>query len=287
MRELLLDTPRGRLAALRHGEPGRGPRLLALHGWLDSAASFIPLAAALPECELVALDFPGHGHSDPRPAGTWYHLPDYLDDVAAALDALGWDRCVLLGHSLGGAVAALYAAALPEQAERLVLVESLGPLPFRRGTGAETLQAALAARRRAGAKAPRVYPDLAAAIAARRAANGLSEAAARLLVERGVVSVAGGLTWRSDPRLTVPTLQRAHEEQVQEWLAAIAAPTLVVAAEPATPGLDAATRQARFARLRAARAVVLPGNHHLHLEDAAPVAAAIRAFLSDRPPAGA
>src|SRR5690606_4897321 len=111
---------------------------------------------------------------------------------AAGARAVGRPR----GHALGGAVAALYAAALPEQAERLVLVESLGPLPFRGGTGAETLQAALAARRRAGAKAPRVYPDLAAAIAGRRAANGLSEAAARLLVERGVVSVAGGLTWR-------------------------------------------------------------------------------------------
>jgi pimeloyl-ACP methyl ester carboxylesterase len=287
MRELVLDTPRGRFAALRHGRPGQGPRVLALHGWLDNAASFTPLAALLPALDLVALDFAGHGHSCRRPPGSWYHLPDNLDDVAAVLEALGWERCHLLGHSLGGAVAVLYAAAVPDQVDRLLLVESLGPLPFRPGTGAETLRTALAARRRAAGKAPRIYPDLASAVAARRAANGLSEPAARLLVERGIAPVEGGFRWRSDPRLTLPTLQRAHEAQVLEWLAAVRAPTLVIAAEPASAGLPQAARQARFAALATAAAVQLPGNHHLHLEEPAPVAAAIRRFLSGPTPAAA
>ena len=285
MHELSLDTARGRFAALRHGLPGRGTRVLALHGWLDNAASFTPLAGALPELDLVALDFAGHGLSCRRPEGTWYHLADNLDDVAAVLDALGWEQCVLLGHSLGGAVAALLAAASPTRVERLLLLESLGPLPFRAGTGAQALRDAFEARRRSGLRAAPRYPGPDQAVAARMQANGLSEAAARLLVQRGLVEEPGGHRWRSDPRLTLPTLQRAHEEQVLEWLAAIEAPTLVVAAEPATPGLPEPVRQRRFATLRRARSVQLPGHHHLHLEDPLPVAEAIRAFLSDRPPA--
>ncbi|MFY0450190.1 alpha/beta hydrolase, partial [Xanthomonas codiaei] len=54
----------GRVTGLRN--TGRGPRrILALHGWLDNAASFVPLSAHLqaPDLDLVLLDLPGHGHS--------------------------------------------------------------------------------------------------------------------------------------------------------------------------------------------------------------------------------
>src|SRR5687768_9636862 len=93
--ELLLDPAGRALAARRHGTGG--VRVLALHGWLDNAMSFAPLAAVLPELEIVALDLPGHGHSAHRPSRSWYHYVDYVDDALAALDALGWDDCVLLG----------------------------------------------------------------------------------------------------------------------------------------------------------------------------------------------
>lgn len=288
MRERVLDTPRGRFAVVRHGPPAGVPavRVLALHGWLDNAASFAPLAAALPELELVALDFAGHGLSAHRPDGAWYHLVDNLDDVAAVLDALGWEACVLLGHSLGGAVATMFAAAAPARVQALLLIEALGPLPFRPGTAADALAGALADRRRAPGKRLKVYPDPATAIAARMQANGLSEPAARLLVERGLAPVEGGFAWRSDPRLTLTTPQRAHEQQILEWIAAITAPTLVIAADPASTVLDAALRDTRIAALRDGTRVLLPGNHHLHLEDPTPVASAIRDFLHHAPRSG-
>ena len=56
------DLAFGRLTALRCGAVGQ-PRVLALHGWLDNAASFLPLAARLPALDLVMLDLPGHGRS--------------------------------------------------------------------------------------------------------------------------------------------------------------------------------------------------------------------------------
>src|SRR5690606_37312566 len=67
IRELSLDLPLGRIAGLRWGAPG-APRVLALHGWLDNAASFVPLAAeferaGLDGIDLVEPDLPGHGRS--------------------------------------------------------------------------------------------------------------------------------------------------------------------------------------------------------------------------------
>ena len=67
MRAFSLRTPLGELAALSNDR--NGPRVLALHGWLDNAASFLPLVPHLGDVELVAIDLPGHGHSAHLGAG--------------------------------------------------------------------------------------------------------------------------------------------------------------------------------------------------------------------------
>lgn len=72
-----------RLAAMAWGHSAGLP-VLALHGWLDNAASFARLAPLLPDWRIVALDLAGHGHSKHRPAGCRYHLMDYVFDVIAA-----------------------------------------------------------------------------------------------------------------------------------------------------------------------------------------------------------
>jgi len=92
------------VAGLRSGAAG-GTRVLALHGWLDNAASFVPLAAQLPDLGLVAIDLPGHGHSAHLPPGTQYNTPGAICHVLDVADALGWDRFVLLGHSMGAGIA--------------------------------------------------------------------------------------------------------------------------------------------------------------------------------------
>src|SRR3546814_2132060 len=89
MSGLRIDTPHGQMAALRAGREG-APRLLAVHGWLDNAASFIPMLAHLGDFDVVAIDLPGHGHSFHRPPGASYGLAEYLDDLLNALDAMGW-----------------------------------------------------------------------------------------------------------------------------------------------------------------------------------------------------
>lgn len=279
MREIVLDTPRGRMTGLRHGPTG-APPLLALHGWLDNAASFVPLMPHLAGFDLVALDLPGHGHSFHRPPHAEYGLTDYLADIDAALDTLGWPRCRLLGHSLGGALATLIAAAAPERIERLALIEALGPLAAAPGSAVPRLREALADRRAFAGKRLRVFPDLITAVRARMQANALSEPVARLLVERSVAPVEGGFAWRSDPRLRLASATRATEATIREWIAGIDCPTLVIAAEQAPPYFTPALREARVAGLRDGRCVVVPGGHHLHMEDPAPVAAVLLPFLA-------
>lgn len=278
MREIYLDTPLGKLAGLRAGREG-APRVLAVHGWLDNAASFAPMLPYLDGFDVVALDLPGHGHSFHRPAGAGYGLPEYLDDLLNALDALGWARCHLLGHSLGGAICSLLACAVPERVQRMALIEALGPLAGAPGSAVERLRQAVAGRRALAGKQLRVFPDIATAVRARVHANTLSESAARCLVERGIAPVESGFVWRTDPRLTTTTAMRAPEDTVREWISAIEAPTLVIAAEQAPSYFDPALREERIACLPDGRGLLLPGHHHLHMETPEPVAAAVREFL--------
>jgi len=280
MRELELQLPHLRLAGRAWGESGLPP-LLALHGWLDNASSFDRLAPLL--CEryfVVALDLPGHGRSDWRPPGVWYHYVDYLSDVLAAANALGWDRFSLLGHSLGGTIASVLAATRPERVDRLFLIEALGPITGDAGQALAQLQRALDQRDAFAEKSLRVFPDVATAVAVRRQANGLSADAAEALVGRGIKPVADGYNWSSDPRLTLASPLRYTEEQILAILRGIRAPTLLILAEPEPPYLPREMMQRRAEQTPGIRVRHIAGSHHLHLEDPGPVASAILEFAS-------
>ena len=278
LREITLDSPRGELAALRGGTAG-GPRLLCLHGWLDNAASFLPLAPHLAAFDLVALDLPGHGASAHRAPGYDYAFVDWVHDVLDALDALGWDQADLLGHSMGGAIASCVAAAAPARVRRLALLEALGPISGDPAQAGQRLQDAVASRRAVTQRPARVIPDLDTAVAARLAASRMTPEAARLIVERNLRPVEGGHAWRSDPRLSLPSALRMAEETVQSLLRAIQAPVLVIAADPAPPYFQPAVREARLACLSDGRVAVFEGGHHLHMEQSARVAAPLLDFL--------
>jgi len=277
-RELLIALPHLQLAARVWGDPGL-PRLLALHGWLDNAASFDRLAPLLSEhFHIVALDLPGHGRSGHRPPGAWYHYVDYLGEVLAAADTLGWERFGLLGHSLGGAIASMLAAACPQRIERLLLIEALGPITADVDQTLPLLQRALSQRRALTEKSLRVFADVGEAAAARAKAGDLSVEVARIMVERGIKPAPGGHVWSSDPRLTLTSPQRYTEAQLSAVLVQIATPTQAIFADPPPSFLPRAVMDARIALVPNIDVVRMPGHHHLHLEDPRPVADAILAF---------
>jgi pimeloyl-ACP methyl ester carboxylesterase len=286
--ELQLDTPYGRLAALRLGAAGGAP-VLALHGWLDNAASFVPLAAHLQGLDLVALDLPGHGRSDHLPSSAEYSLPGTVHTVLDVADALGWERFALLGHSMGAAIGSILAAAAPGRVSRFVAIEALGALADAEDHTARRLREAVAARRALRGKALRVFPDVDTAVRARMQAgitggSGLDQPLARLLVERGLRPVepddgSGGLVWSTDQRLTISTALRMTEGQVRDLLAHLQCPVRVLYAEPAQRYFPEPLRSERAALLPPSALVRMDGGHHLHMEQPAAVAAAIGGFL--------
>ena len=278
VRERTLATPHLQLAAKEWGDSALPP-LLAVHGWLDNAASFDALAPLLAgHFDVVALDLPGHGRSQHRPPGVRYHFVDYLDDVLAAADALGWKKFSLLGHSLGGGISSFIAAAFPERVQNLFLIEVVGAVSAPVENSLTQLQRGIVQFRENGSNPLRVFADVDVAVAARRKAGNLSETAARALVARGIREVEGGWSWSSDPRLMPASPQRFSEDQVLAILAGVRAPTLFVLAEPMAIPVPEAAMLARAAQIPNLELVRLPGNHHLHLEDAGPTAEAIVRF---------
>ncbi|HZX77632.1 alpha/beta hydrolase [Lysobacter sp.] len=284
LHDFTLSTPLGRIAGLRAGEPG-APRVLALHGWLDNAASFVPLAEHLRGIELVAPDLPGHGASAHLPPGADYSFAAAVNSVLDIADALGWDRFSLLGHSMGAGISSLVAAACPQRIERLVAIEALGALAEVPERTVKRLREAIAAMRALSGKSLRVFPDVAIAVRARMNAGAqvgsrLEESAARLLVERGIAPVEGGFVWSTDPRLTLPTMQRMTEPQIRDLVAGIECPTRVIFAEPAQPYLPDPLRRDRAGLLPRGELIVMDGGHHLHMEQPQRVAEAIGDFFT-------
>ncbi len=126
-KEVLISTrPEVRLSAIDIAPEQAQRTFVFLHGFGGRASQWqYQMAYFGQENRAIALDLRGHGQSS-RPHSE-YTMPDTLLDIHTSLERLGINgRFILVGHSFGGAVAAEYAAAYPEQVERLVLVASAG-----------------------------------------------------------------------------------------------------------------------------------------------------------------
>jgi len=120
------------LAALACGDKNHQP-VLCLHGYLDNAASFVPLMQQISQenellsnRRIIALDWPGHGHSDHRSIGANYHFFDYVSDLLALFSHNNWQSIDIVAHSMGAMIASAFAAAFPEKVKSLTLIDSFG-----------------------------------------------------------------------------------------------------------------------------------------------------------------
>ena len=107
-------------------EGGEGPTLVLLHGYDSDKSVWLEVAARLsPHFHLVIPDLPGWGDSS-RDPGANYDIDAQAARLDSFLQALGLRNVTLVGHSMGGAIAGVYAAEHPERVNRLVLVDSFG-----------------------------------------------------------------------------------------------------------------------------------------------------------------
>ena len=117
---------------LRIAESGAGQRpLLLVHGFTGAKEDFAPWLDQLAALgwHAVAPDLRGHGDSSKPPEEPAYSFKLMADDGLRLADALGWDRFVLLGHSMGGMIAQFMAIAEPSRQTGLILMDTAhGPL---------------------------------------------------------------------------------------------------------------------------------------------------------------
>ena len=276
-KEITIESRHGRFAGLAWPRPG-APRLLCLHGWLDNAASFVPLAGHLESCDLLALDFAGHGHSDHRPRGARYYMVENIWDIDAVLDALGWDRCHLVGHSMGGVVATAFAASAPERVQSLVALDGLGPLVSKPGETVPRLRKSLESVRRAS-RGLRDYQSIDEAAQSSSRVSGLPLELARRIVSRALTQSGEVFRWHTDPALNWHSPTLLTEAQVLEILAAIEAPVLAILAEPLSRYISEEMIAGRSQAVKRLDQVRLGGHHHFHMDQAPETAALIREFL--------
>lgn len=262
-----------------------GPLALLLHGWLDQGAAFERVAAPLAAAgwQVVAPDHRGHGRSAHVPAGTSYHFTDYIVDVDALVHHLGRPPAVLMGHSMGGTLASLYAGLRPDGIEHVILLEGLGPAAMTPGDAADQLAAHLDAQR-----APRQHRPMSdvdqAAERLRRLNPGLGTDLAQALAERTTgPHPDGGVVWTWDAMHRTRAAVAYDQARHMEILGRIRAPVTVAFGTRSwylqLPDLDA--RLAHISDLR--HRVSMEAGHALHIDQGAAVAA----LVTDGPRAAA
>lgn len=241
--------------------------VLALHGWLDNAASFALLGPALAgRCHVVAPDLTGHGRSDHRSADATYNIYDDLPQIRALVRHLGWERFALVGHSRGAIISALYAACFPEQITHLALLDGMAPPPIEEDAFVEQLRSFVTDRERLLGRPNRVYATLEDAIAA-RAEQGLDGPAAALIAQRNLTPCEGGYTWTTDPRLRGGSAAKMTRAQIATLLASLPQRTLLLMAQQGLAATHPAQFHALASRLPGALVEEVPGGHHFHMQE--------------------
>jgi lipase len=117
--------------------PEKAPTVLAIHGITASHKAWHALAEAMPDLRIVAPDLRGRGRSNVLP-GPW-GMPSHADDMKAVLDALGVDRTIVIGHSMGAFVASTLAHRYAATVSEVMLVDGGLPIPAPAGVSAEDL----------------------------------------------------------------------------------------------------------------------------------------------------
>ena len=274
----------GRITLTHWGPPAPSP-LVLLHGWMDCGAAWQLLVDRLPDdWPLVAIDWPGYGHSARRAAHYWY--PEHLAELDWLLEEVSpRSPARLIGHSMGGSVASMYAGIRPERVAWVVNMEGFGmpALPHAQLPGLiagwlDALRTPPVARR---------YPQLEELAAAVRRANPrLPMAHARFLASAWSRQVDGGFEILADPRQQLRTPIRYARADVEAcWVQARAPQLLLYGAESAhvqrVLDADSPTGLRQFRPALVIESIAAAG-HLLHYEQPQRVAEAIVRFAATR-----
>ena len=266
------------LRGIGYGNP-QNPMVLALHGWLDNAASFQPLSEYLTDYYIVAIDVTGHGLSDHRSAGAHYHLIDFVYDLHELVKSQNWPAFILMGHSMGGIIASLYTSCFGEHVSKLISIEAFGPMTKNSQSSPKQLKDSINSRLKAQHSAARHPTSVERTVEARTMVGDIALESARLLVNRNIKEVEGKLLFTTDRRLRTFSSLRMTEEQAEAFMRNIQCPVLVIIGNKgyATMRVALATRKTWIADFVKHEC---EGHHHVHMDNPQPVAQFISKFLT-------
>ena len=212
-----------RLRYLEWGRPHALP-VICVHGYTSSAEAFNALARRISDrSHVIAMDVRGHGESTWSPDGA-YRYADQASDLASLVDALGIERFVLIGTSMGGIIAMAYAAQHPQRL-RALAINDIGPDPE---AGSQRITGMVGSR-------PADFASLDAAMEYRRQSSPIT--AGRPIEDQcetalGVVRQRpdGRWGWKMDPAYIEQRITRGAPARPQLWptLETLPCPTLVV-----------------------------------------------------------
>ncbi len=257
--------------------PAAGKPVLALHGWLDNAHSFVPVADAFLQSplsqshRLIALDWAGHGWSDHRPPGNYYPFVDYVYDIWQLCELQGWQQIDIIAHSMGAFAANMLAGIDPDRVASLLSIEAFGLLATPSSETAQDIRKGFKSRWLQQQKDRPHYRDLDQAVSARQAAGDFSEEIAALLVDRGIEKLGpDDYRFRADGQLRVASAIRMTAGQIGDVLAKISCPfELVIGNE----GHDRVRQALDLWRPLVPQLQVhtLAGGHHVHMQNPAAI----------------
>lgn len=272
-----LNIPGFKIGYKTWGDPGLPP-MLALHGWLDNANSFDLLAPYLQnQFYLIAVDFPGHGHSSHLPEGCYYHFYDGIFNILQVIKALGLKQIHLLGHSMGACLASLIAGVVPEQILSLILIEGLGPFSNSDSSCRDQLERYSRLIGKEESKGAKPYQSLEHAALARASRGYISKELAAILAQRGLEEREQFFYWRHDRRLLQTSPLTLTEGQILSCLKGIQSKSCLIWA---SQGFEYESRlmAERVKTVKDLHIYRLDGGHHIHMEQPAGIAQCINEF---------
>lgn len=277
-RDRVIRANRLNLHLLEWGDAGRVA--LLLHGFLEHAHVWDWVAPSLAAAghHVFALDWRGHGDSEWIGAGGYYHFVDYVADLAGIVRALG-GQVALVGHSMGGGAALLYAGTEPERVRALVSIEGLGVPDTDPRTVPERVVSWLRDLERAEQRRRSAISFDAAVQRLHDRFPRFSEAIARHLVEFGTCDAAGQRVWKFDPLHQTRAPQPTYVAQAREFWKRVTCPVLYVEGTETSLRLPQADLDERLTALRAQRVTIPGSGHHPHLEQPEALVRALLGFL--------
>jgi acyl transferase domain-containing protein/pimeloyl-ACP methyl ester carboxylesterase len=284
-REQFIDLRWGRMCVCEWGEKG-GSTVICVHGLLDQGGVWAPMATALARSgfHVLAPDLQGHGRSDHARGSLSNQLVELLADLDQLTSRFDNTPFTLVGHSMGAALAAIFAALWPERVNALVLLELPSALVELPSSHADADAADLLLRQVRTMVSPPCHPIFnnlrQAGDRLRQAFPFLSLELASMLAERATKPVDVGYCWTWDPLLKTQSGLVLSRKEYREILRRIAAPVALVYGA-ASDFVGREGRDMHGAALPSATRVTLPGGHHLPLEDPRAVSEVILAAATE------